>query len=125
MGGITKEGFNMDTAYSFMDIIIVLSGVYILYNFYLLKFKGEIKETLLLPKDVQVKKCKDKAGYINEMAPKVLVLGIVVTICGFLGMLQTQKQLLGNWYLLVMAVFLAAIVWFVVASKKAVTKYWP
>ena len=115
----------MDTAYSFMDIIIVLSGVYILYNFYLLKFKGEIKETLLLPKDVQVKKCKDKAGYINEMAPKVLVLGIVVTICGFLGMLQTQKQLLGNWYLLVMAVFLAAIVWFVVASKKAVTKYWP
>ena len=115
----------MNSAYSFMDVIIVLSGVYILYNFYLLKFKGEIKESLLLPKDIQVKKCKDKAGYIAEMSPKVLVLGCAVTICGLLGMAETQMQLLGNWYLLVMAVFLAAIIWFVMESRKAVKKYWP
>lgn len=115
----------MDSAYSLMDIIIVLSGIYILYNFYLLKFKGEIKESLLLPKDIPVKKCKDKAGYIAEMSPKVLVLGIVITICGLLGVAETQMQLLGNWYLLVMAVFLAVIIWFVVASRKALKKYWP
>lgn len=115
----------MDSAYSLMDVIIVLSGIYVLYNFYLLKFKGEIKESLLLPKDIQVKKCKDKQAYITEMAPKVLVLGIAVTVCGLLGMAETQMQLLGNWYLLVMVVFLAAIVWFVIASRKAIKKYWP
>lgn len=115
----------MNSAYSLMDIIIVLSGIYILYNFYLLKFKGEIKESLLLPKDIPVKKCKDKAGYIAEMSPKVLILGIVTTICGLLGVVETQMQLLGNGYLIVMAVLLAVIIWFVLASRKALKKYWP
>lgn len=115
----------MDSMYSMLDVIIVLCGVYILYNFYLLRFKGEIKESLLLPKDIQVKKCKDKAGYIAEMSPKVLLYGIVVVICGILGMTESQMGLLGKLYLVVLAVFVAFTIWFAVQTKKSVKKYWP
>lgn len=115
----------MDSAYSFIDIIIILSGFYILYIYYLLKVKGEIKETLLLPKDTPIKKCKDKNAYISEMAPKVLVYGIIVVICGLLGLSESQMQLLGKWYLLVLVVFLCATIWFAGQTKKAVKKYWP
>ena len=39
----------MDSMFSLMDLIILGSGAYVLYCYYLLKFKGEIKEGLLLP----------------------------------------------------------------------------
>ena len=57
----------MNSMFSLMDLVIAACGVYILYVWYLLKFKGEIKENILLPKDVPVKRCKDKAGYVAEM----------------------------------------------------------
>ena len=34
----------MDSMFSLMDLIILGSGAYVLYCYYLLKFKGEIKE---------------------------------------------------------------------------------
>lgn len=115
----------MGSMFSLMDIVIAASGVYILYVWYLLKFKGEIKENLLLPKEVPVKKCKDKTAYINEMAPKVLIYGCVVIICGAVGVAEDTFHVLGNAYLLMLAVFLIMTVWFVSQSKKALKKYWP
>ena len=115
----------MESMFSLMDLIILGSGAYILYCFYLLKFKGEIKEGLLLPKGTVVKKCTDKAAYIEDMAKKTLFYGIAVVICGCLGALETQTGLLGKWYLIVIAVFLAFTAWFAVVSKKAAEKYWP
>lgn len=115
----------MDSAFSFIDIIIVACGVYVLYVFYLLKTKGEIKESLLLPKDFAVNKCKDKAAYIAEISPKVLVYGIIVVLCGVLGLCESRFGLLGNAYFIVLAVFLAVTIWFALEAKKAVKKYWP
>ena len=80
----------MDSMFSLMDLIILGSGAYVLYCYYLLKFKGEIKEGLLLPKGTNVKKCTDKAAYTREVENKVLVYGIVVLICGGCGVLETQ-----------------------------------
>lgn len=115
----------MDSTFSIIDIIVIACGVYILYVYYVLKFKGEIKETLLLPKDVLAKKCRDKAAYINEMSPKVLIYGIIVVLCGGCGLLESRLGLLGSFYLAVLAVFAAATVWFAIQAKKSVKKYWP
>lgn len=115
----------MDSMFSLMDLIILGSGAYVLYCYYLLKFKGEIKEGLLLPKDTNVKKCTDKEGYIAEIANKVLLYGIAVLVCGGFGVLETQTNILGNWYLLVIAAFLAVTFWFAWTVKRAGEKYWP
>ena len=115
----------MNSMFSLMDLIILGSGAYILYCYYLLKFKGEIKEGVLLPKGTNVKKCTDKAAYIQEVSNKVLLYGLAVLICGGFGVLETQTGLLGNWYLLVIAVFLAFTLWFTFVVKKTGEKYWP
>ena len=115
----------MDSMFSLMDLIILGSGAYIIYCYYLLKFKGEIKEGLLLPKGTNVKKCTDKAAYIKEVANKILLYGIAVLVCGGFGVLETQTGLLGKWYLLVIVVFLAVTFWFALVVKKAGEKYWP
>ena len=88
----------MDSMFSLMDLIILGSGAYVLYCYYLLKFKGEIKEGLLLPKGTNVKKCTDKAAYTKEVENKILLYGIAVLICGGFGVLETQTGLLGKWY---------------------------
>ncbi len=115
----------MDSMFSLMDLIILGSGAYVLYCYYLLKFKGEIKEGLLLPKGTNVKKCTDKAAYTKEVENKVLLYGIAVLICGGFGVLETQTGLLGKWYLVVIAVFLAVTFWFALVVKKSGEKYWP
>ena len=84
----------MDSMFSLMDLIILGSGAYIIYCYYLLKFKGEIKEGLLLPKGTNVKMCTDKAAYIKEVENKILLYGIAVLICGGFGVLETQYFLL-------------------------------
>ena len=115
----------MDSMFSLMDLIILGSGAYIIYCYYLLKFKGEIKEGLLLPKGTNVKKCTDKAAYIKEVENKILLDGVAVLICGGFGVLETQTGLLGKWYLVVIAVFLVVTVWFAMVVKKSGEKYWP
>ena len=57
-------------------------GLYCLYGYYLLKFKGEICSSILLPKDVNPKKCKDFRGYCNEAQWPLLILGVIGTLYG-------------------------------------------
>ena len=72
-----------------------------------------------------VKKCTDKAAYTKEVENKILLYGIAVLICGGFGVLETQTGLLGKWYLVVIAVFLAVTFWFAMVVKKSGEKYWP
>ncbi len=115
----------MDSMFSLMDLVIAVCGVYILYVWYLMKFKGEIKENILLPKDVKVNRCKDKAAYIAEMAPKVLAYGCIVVVCGIIGIAEDLFHFFGNAYLIMLAAFLLATVLFVMQARKALKKYWP
>ncbi len=57
-------------------------GIYCLYGYYMLKFKGEIMQSLFLPKDTNMNKCKDLQGYCKEAQIPAFVLGIVVLIYG-------------------------------------------
>ncbi len=114
----------MSSMFSLIDLLIVGCGVYVLYVYYCLKFKGEIKEALLLPKGISAGRCKDKEGYIREMSNKVLIFGIVVLACGILCIMEDEYRMLGRFYLLVMLVFAVTTVWFAVQGKKAVKKYW-
>jgi uncharacterized membrane protein len=53
-----------------------------------MKVKGEVSETLLLGKDLDINKCKDKESYIKKTSPAVLILGIIITICGVITCLR-------------------------------------
>ena len=59
----------MNDAWSIMDIVILVCGVYALYAAYVLKTKGKIIKTFLVFKETDVNTCKDLGAYAASMAP--------------------------------------------------------
>ncbi len=49
----------MDNVWSIMDLLFAGAGLYAIYAYYLLKTKGEITTSILMSKDVDIRKCKD------------------------------------------------------------------
>ena len=117
----------MDTnsMFALMDLIVLGCGVYILYAYYLLVVKNEIKQGVLVPQKTDTKKCKDFEGYKKFMAPKVLIFGISACASGGLGLFQDYVAPV-NAYLDfgLFVVFFAVMVWFLMSTKKAEKLFW-
>ena len=73
----------MDTnsIFGLMDFLIIAAGLYIVYSWYLLMFKGEIKEGVLVSQG-WASKCKDLDGYRKFIGLKLLALAIVSFLSG-------------------------------------------
>ncbi|MDO5422962.1 MAG: hypothetical protein Q4F41_04470 [Eubacteriales bacterium] len=113
----------MDSMFIMVDLIITGFGVYLLYAWFLMAQKGEVKENLVLPKNMTMKRCKDKDGFVNFMKPKMLGFGIVMLICGLFGLLNDFTGVLGNFSLLITVIFLVAAIWYGVGTKNAIKNY--
>ena len=74
----------MDNVWSIMDLLFAGAGLYAIYAYYLLKTKGEITTSILMSKDVDIRKCKDIEGYKRFVAPKILIFGIAALLYGIL-----------------------------------------
>lgn len=116
---------NTGTFYGLMDVIVLGCGLYILYAYYLLTVKGEIKQGILISQKTDPKKCKDFNGYQKYMAPKVLILGIAAVISGALGLYQDYVAPVNTYlYMGFFVLFFAVMIWFIVAIRKAEKMFW-
>lgn len=111
--------------YVLMDIIIIIFGGYIIYQYVLMKKDGTIKASMLLPKDLNVKRCKDVQGYIQFIGPKQLAFGVTALICGVIGLVQDMT----GWnsmivYIPSIVICLACVVWYTRSMKKAIKEFW-
>lgn len=117
----------MDTnsLYALMDAAIVGSGVYVIYLYITMVKSGTIKSTVLLPQNLQPKKCKDVAGYIAFIGRKQLGFGIVAIACGLIGLLQDFTQKIGMIpYMTAITVFFIYAIWFGMQVKKSGKLFW-
>lgn len=116
----------MDSSiWSLLDIIFIGAGVYVFYAWFLMKTKGEIKTSILMSKDVDLRKCKDLEGYKAYVAPKMIVFGVAALIYGGAGLINTYVFALpGIVYGIIMILFLAVLIWFALAAQKGVRKFW-
>lgn len=114
----------MESMFALLDVIVFGCGFYILYLWYMMKFKGEIKTGFLISKDVDIKKCKDKEGYINYIAPRSLAFGVFTILYGGICLANDYLANLGNLVFIGMAVFFVALVWFALCTRKSMKIYW-
>lgn len=117
----------MDTnsMFAFMDLIFVACGAYILYAYYLLMAKNEVKEGVLVPKGVTIKKCKDFEGYKKYMGPRVLIFGIYACVMGGIGLYQDYVTPIPTYiYLPLYVLFFVVMILYLVATKKAEKLFW-
>ena len=104
-------------------IIGIGAGLYSLYAWIQLKFKGIINTSILVPKDTTIKKCKDKEAYRAAAGPKLLVLAVVLILYGAEDLYNTYVQSTGKLFWVMLVLVLAVLVWFAWTVKKLNAKY--
>ena len=115
----------MDNVWSIMDLLFAGAGLYAIYAYYLLKTKGEITTSILMSKDVDIRKCKDIEGYKRFVAPKSLIFGIAALLYGIVGLVNSYvSPIPGAVYAAVMVLFFAILVWFAFQTRKGVQMFW-
>ena len=116
---------NMNSYNLLMDLVILGAGVYVLYSWLQMKRTGEIMGGMLMPKDLNLKKCRDTAGFLKEMLPKLLLTGLVTLASGVIGVLRDQGIPVPSviYWASYIAVF-AALIGYAVYLKKLIAKYW-
>lgn len=109
----------MDNMGGIFGFIGIASGAYVLYAWYQMKTMKEINRTILLPKTVDPKKCKDKEAYMKEASPKMLVLAAAAIVYGVTDTMKVTGVPLWTALLILFAV----LIWFGVSTAKMNKKY--
>lgn len=116
---------NTQSIYAIMDAAIVASGIYVLYMYFTMAKSGKLRQNMLIPQNLDVKKCKDVAGYIQFIGTKQIIFGLVAVISGGIGLLQDFTQLIGAVpYIIVIMIFFVYALWFGLQVKKAGQMFW-
>lgn len=106
-----------------LGLFALMCGIYCLYGYYMLKVKGQIVTTILLPKGVDVKKCKDYKAYCKEAELPLLILGVTVVLYGASDLYNTYVGGAGVLFLVMLGLMLAALIYFAVQVRKINKKY--
>ena len=114
-----------DSFFMLFDLISLGCGMYILFTYVKLRMAGRLfPNTLLVPKDRSPKDCLDSEAYIRYIQPRLLIIGIFVTLFGLINFLNEFLHLYNYQIGLVLTgVALVALGWYAVCSGKANRKY--
>ena len=115
-----------DSFLKLFDLISTACGVYILYSYVKLRMVGRLfPSSLLIPNGRQPKDCLDEEGYIRYIRPRLLVIGVAITVLG-LAMLAdgTFYQLSQGLAMGLIGLALAFLVWYGVCSARANRRFW-
>jgi hypothetical protein len=105
--------------FAIMDFIMVGAGAYLMYAWYLLQFKNEIREGVLVQAG-NAKRCKDIEGYRKYVAPKLLLFALCALASGGIGLYSDFVRPINSYvYLGFTALFFVVLVIFVRYIKKA------
>ena len=101
-----------------MDLLITAFGDIFLYGWCDVRERRG-KENILLTKDISMKQCNDKEGFIRFIQPKLLIFGIATIVCGLLGLVNDLTGMLGTVYIAVTVIFVVFVIWFAVTIRSA------
>lgn len=106
-------------------IIALGCGIYCLYGWYMLTVKKDIAgaKSILLPSNVNVKKCKDPEGYCREAGKPLLGLGVVTSLYGASDLYNTYIGGADIIFIVLLVLMFVMLVVYVVLVRKYNQKY--
>ncbi len=115
---------NTTSMYALMDLFVLGAALYILYHWYMLMFKGDLRQGVIISKNTNPDKCKDLEGLKAFMGTKTLILGILGVISGCIGLYQDYVAPLPQVvYWVSFFLFLGWLVVYATFTRKAEKKF--
>ena len=109
--------------FSLVDILIVGSGIYLLYCWYLLVFRDTVKEGILIPPN-SMKKCRDMEGYKKFMGIRLMIFALSAVLSGAVGLYSDYvKPMHSMQYLMITGIFFMILIWFTTQIKRGEREY--
>ncbi len=113
---------NSDTVFLIFDVIVLLLGIYLIFNAIKMKKTDSIPTMLLGPKEIKM--CKNPYGFIDYMFPFILVFGIVCVVFGIFNIVADAiLHLPGIYDGIAVVVLLAVWFWFSMMLRKAKNRF--
>lgn len=106
-----------------IDVLFMGSGIYLIYTAIMAKKNGEIAANVMLGKNMDEKKIKDKVGFIDYMYKRILLAGILVVIAGLMNYVNDIFFFSKPVTAVASGLIIVAIVLYFVASKKGQKQY--
>lgn len=106
-----------------IDIMFLLSGIYLIYTAIMAKKKGNIAGNVMLGKNMSENDIKDKTGFISYMYKRVLLAGIMIVIAGIVHMINDSFIYSKTLTWIGIAVILAAIAIYTAAYLQGQKRY--
>ena len=99
------------TAMLFMDVVIALVGIYLIYV--ALQMKKTKKVNTFVVDEQVLKNCKNEAGFVEYLSPKMLFFAAVLTITGVIRIIDDVVYDIGYAAYIVAAIaFLAFLLFY-------------
>lgn len=106
-----------------IDILFIISGVYLIFTAVMAKKKGNIVSSVMLGKDVSENDITDKAGFIEYMYKKILLAGIMIIAAGIIHIVNDYYIYSAALTWLGIGMILAAIVIYTVSYRQGQKRY--
>lgn len=113
----------MDSIWGFIGLMVLVCGIYAVYSYVKMNKKGVISASLLLGKEAEYKKCKDKEAYIKKAGPALLLFGFASVIYGAIDVIHCYAYEMKTVDTVGMVIWFVILVWFAVYTTKLKKQY--
>jgi|GEM_PF-2123837 hypothetical protein len=109
-----------------IDYVFIGLGIYALYTVFQMKTTGELTGKMFFSVHTPMERCKDKAGLIAFITPKLIVVGSLTVIMGVTNLIVTTKMIEIPDFIPVIErlALIVALLWFGKSMKIVQKKYW-
>lgn len=109
--------------YSFIDLLCIIGGGYLVYAGVVMKTQGKIVSNVVMNKGADESALRDKEGFIQYLYLKLIIVGVVVMLAGVANIINDLTMQSAILATALNCAFAIAIIVYAVFINKALRKF--
>lgn len=109
--------------YSFIDLLCIIGGGYLVYAGVVMKTQGKIVSNVVMNKGADESALRDKEGFIQYLYLKLIIVGVVVMLAGVANIVNDLTMKSAILATALNCAFAVAIIVYAVFINKALKKF--